>query len=306
VIVGDKKMAVFDDTIKEGKLKVHDEGVDWVDRKPVPRKNKPQIVQLESYEPLKEECRHFLESIKTGERPKTDEIEGIRVLKVLNACQQSLETQGSIINLNGDGNGQTFFTHETAVIESPSTIGKGTRIWHFSHVMPDSRIGEGCNIGQNVVIAPGVRIGNNVKIQNNVSVYKGVILEDDVFCGPSMVFTNVINPRSRISRKNEYRQTIVKKGASIGANATIVCGHEIGKHSFIGAGAVVTKDVPDYALMLGNPAKISGWMCECGHRIEFYEQTATCTECCKRYVNTGNSVRPWSGQVMVSRAVTAA
>jgi UDP-2-acetamido-3-amino-2,3-dideoxy-glucuronate N-acetyltransferase len=172
-----------------------------------------------------------------------------------------------------------YTAHETAVIDEGALIGNGTRIWHFSHIMPDSVIGENCNIGQNVVISPGVKLGNNVKVQNNVSVYTGVECEDDVFLGPSCVFTNVINPRSSVVRKNEYRKTIVRKGATIGANATIVCGYEIGEYAFIGAGAVVTKEVPAYALVVGNPARQSGWMSRHGHKLNFdREGRATCPE----------------------------
>jgi UDP-2-acetamido-3-amino-2,3-dideoxy-glucuronate N-acetyltransferase len=159
------------------------------------------------------------------------------------------------------------FAHESCYVDDGSIVGDDTKIWHFSHVMSGARIGRGCNIGQNVVISPDVVVGDNVKIQNNVSLYTGVVLEDDVFCGPSMVFTNVVNPRSHVSRKHEYRQTLVKKGASIGANATIVCGHTIGRYAFIGAGAVVTKDVPDYALVVGNPGRVTGWMCDCGVKL---------------------------------------
>lgn len=161
-----------------------------------------------------------------------------------------------------------YFVHESSYIDEPCEIGKGTKIWRFSHVMKDSKIGENCNIGQNVVISPGVVIGNNVKIQNNVSLYTGVICEDNVFLGPSCVFTNVINPRSFIERKDEYKKTIVRNGASIGANATIVCGYNIGRYAFVGAGAVVTKDVPDYALVVGNPARLVGYICKCGNKLE--------------------------------------
>ena len=172
-----------------------------------------------------------------------------------------------------------FFAHETAVIDTGCQIGEGTKIWHFSHIMGNCVIGDQCSIGQNVVISPEVRIGNRVKIQNNVSVYTGVICEDDVFLGPSCVFTNVINPRSAIIRKNEYKPTIVRKGATIGANATIICGITLGNYSFIGAGAVVTKDVPDYALVIGNPARQSGWMSEFGHKLKFnHEGLAVCPE----------------------------
>jgi UDP-2-acetamido-3-amino-2,3-dideoxy-glucuronate N-acetyltransferase len=178
-----------------------------------------------------------------------------------------------------------YFAHETAVIDEGVSIGKGTKIWHFSHVMPGSEIGENCNIGQNVVISPGVKLGRNVKVQNNVSVYTGVICEDDVFLGPSMVFTNVVNPRSAVNRKNQYAETLVEKGATIGANSTIVCGHTIGKFAFIGAGAVVTRDVKPYALVVGNPARQTGWMSEYGHKLIFNpEGLAVCPESGERYV----------------------
>ncbi len=189
-----------------------------------------------------------------------------------------------------------YFVHESSYVDEPSEIGEGTKIWHFSHVMKNSRIGKRCNIGQNVVISPDVRIGDNVKIQNNVSVYTGVELEDDVFCGPSMVFTNVVNPRSHVSRKDEYRKTLVKRGASIGANATVVCGHTIGRYAFIGAGAVVTKDVPDYALVVGNPGRVAGWMCQCGIKLDLSSnaeksEEAVCNACGKKYAKENGSVR---------------
>lgn len=179
---------------------------------------------------------------------------------------------------------KTFFAHETAVIDEGSVIGNGTKIWHFSHIMPNCTIGNNCNIGQNVVVSPQVELGNNVKVQNNVSIYTGVICEDDVFLGPSMVFTNVINPRSAIKRQDQYLQTIVKKGASIGANATIVCGNNIGEYAFIGAGAVVTKEVAPYALVVGNPSKQIGWISEYGHRLNFdKEGYAICPESGEKY-----------------------
>lgn len=184
-----------------------------------------------------------------------------------------------------------YQAHETAIIDEGCRIGAGTRIWHFSHIMPDCVIGERCNIGQNVVISPGVIIGNNVKIQNNVSVYTGVVCEDDVFLGPSCVFTNVLNPRSAIPRKDQYQKTLVRRGATIGANATIVCGHTIGEYALIGAGAVVTKDVPPYALVVGNPSKQIGWVSEYGHRLWFDEKgEARCPESGERYLLKGGKI----------------
>ncbi len=190
---------------------------------------------------------------------------------------------------------EKYFAHTTACIDEGCEIGEGTKIWHFSHIMPNCRIGENCNIGQNVVVSSDVILGRNVKVQNNVSIYTGVICEDDVFLGPSMVFTNVINPRSAIVRKTEYMKTVVCKGASIGANATIVCGNNIGRYSFVGAGAVVTKEVPDYALVVGNPSHQIGWVSEYGHRLEFNEnQEAICPESKQIYKLENNKVKPIS------------
>ncbi len=184
-----------------------------------------------------------------------------------------------------------YFAHESAIIDEGCSIGNDVKIWHFSHIMPNCTIGDKCNIGQNVVVSPEVILGKNVKIQNNVSIYTGVICEDDVFLGPSMVFTNVINPRSAVNRRNEYAETIVKKGASIGANATIVCGHNIGEYAFIGAGAVVTKTVPDYALVVGNPAKQIGWVSEYGHRLQFNaDGIGICPETNQEYLLKENKV----------------
>ena len=188
---------------------------------------------------------------------------------------------------------KAYFVHESSYVDDPSEIGEGTKIWHFSHVMANAKIGKKCSIGQNVVISPNVTIGNNVKIQNNVSVYEGVVLEDDVFCGPSMVFTNVTTPRSGTPRNTsaDYAPTVVKRGASIGANATIVCGHTLGEFAFVGAGSVVTKDVPAYAMVYGNPARIRGYACECGVKLTFAGDSAACTECDRAYEKSGDAVR---------------
>lgn len=180
--------------------------------------------------------------------------------------------------------------HESAYVDQPCKIGKGSKIWHFSHVMAGSEIGENCNIGQNVVVSPDVKLGNNVKVQNNVSLYTGVVCEDDTFLGPSMVFTNVVNPRSHVSRRDEYRKTTVKKGASIGANCTIVCGHDIGEYAFIGAGSVITKHIPPYALVIGNPGRIAGWICNCGVKLSFSGSKAKCSACGRHYHKDGEQI----------------
>ena len=190
-----------------------------------------------------------------------------------------------------DHRGLDYFAHESSYVDEGAVVGKGTKIWHFSHVMPGAVIGERCNLGQNVVVMPGTRIGNNVKIQNNVSIYEGVELEDDVFCGPSCVFTNVMNPRSAVSRKNEYRPTKVKRGGSIGANATIVCGVTLGEYAFIGAGAVVTSDVPAFGLMVGVPARRVGWMCQCGERLQMQGGRAACGACGATYDESAGNLR---------------
>jgi UDP-2-acetamido-3-amino-2,3-dideoxy-glucuronate N-acetyltransferase len=202
-----------------------------------------------------------------------------------------------------EGTGEKgYFAHESSYVDDGAQIGNGTKIWHFSHVMPGAVIGERCNLGQNVVVMPGTRIGNNVKIQNNVSIYEGVELEDDVFCGPSCVFTNVMNPRSHVSRKHEYRRTLVKRGSSIGANATIVCGITLGEYSFIGAGAVVTSDVPPYGLMVGVPGRLVGWMCQCGERLHLGAGRAACGVCGATYEEASGTLR----QIKPSRAKAGA
>ncbi|HET7025151.1 MAG TPA: acyltransferase [Gemmatimonadales bacterium] len=183
-----------------------------------------------------------------------------------------------------------FFVHESSYVDDGAVVGKGSKIWHFCHVMAGAVIGERCSLGQNVVVMPGTRLGNNVKVQNNVSIYEGVILEDDTFCGPSCVFTNVMNPRSHVSRKHEYRTTLVKRGTSIGANATIICGVTLGEYSFIGAGAVIHRDVPAYALMVGVPARRVGWMCQCGERLTLAEGRAACASCGARYAEASGAL----------------
>ncbi|CAK8722743.1 UDP-2-acetamido-3-amino-2, 3-dideoxy-D-glucuronate N-acetyltransferase [Candidatus Electrothrix laxa] len=267
VVVGDQRMAVFDDTVPwNEKLQLYSHSIEWNDNIPVAHKAEAELIPVEQDEPLRAECAHFLECIASSQQPRTDGAEGLRVLKVLNACQASLEQEKKISFSENEKN-TVYSAHETALIDDGADIGEGTKIWHFSHIISGSKIGKECNIGQNVVIGPDVKIGSGCKIQNNVSVYEGIELEDNVFCGPSMVFTNVYNPRCEISRKNEYKKTLVKKGATIGANATLVGGITIGEYAFIGAGAVVKRDVPDYALVVGNPARQIGWMSRYGEQL---------------------------------------
>src|SRR5262245_9875688 len=291
VVVGERKMAVFDDTLAADKLQLYPHRVDWIERVPVAVKAAAETVALPEAEPLAQECQHFLECVTTRRRPRTDGRNGVEVLRVLEACQLSLERGGSPVRLAARP-APRYYAHPTATIDDGCEIGDGTKIWHYSHVMAGARIGRGCNFGQNVLVGRDVVIGKNVKIQNNVSVYEGVVLEDDVFCGPSMVFTNVINPRSHVSRKHEFRPTRVCQGATLGANSTIICGHTVGRFAFIGAGAVVTKDVPDYALVLGAPAKVAGWMCECGVRLKTADDQGVCPDCQRRYSIEGERVRP--------------
>ena len=265
VVVGDRGMAVFDDGLPWGeKLKLYPHQVTWVDGLPQPEKADVIHVPLEVSEPLKIECQHFMDCIAQNHIPRTDGAEGLRVLQVLDAAQQSLHTHQPV-SLNAHIN--PYYVHETAVVDGGCDIGRGTKIWHFSHIIKGTKIGEDCVIGQNVMIGPDVVVGNRCKIQNNVSLYKGVTLEDGVFCGPSCVFTNVHNPRAEIERKDEYRPTLVERGVTIGANATIVCGNKLGAYSLIGAGAVITKDVKPHAVMVGNPAKQIGWVSHAGEKL---------------------------------------
>jgi len=281
VVVGDKKMAEFNDTNLEEKLFVYNHQIQWIEGKPVPRPEEAEVVEVPLEEPLKLECQDFVQCMETRQKPKVDGYKGLQVLEILSSCQRSLDGKGKIITLGKGEKG--FFAHESSIVEEPYQIGEGTKIWHFSHIMPEVSIGKGCVIGQDVFIGKGVRIGNNVKIENNVSVYEGVTLEDNVFCGPSCVFTNVINPRSHISRRHEFKPTLVKKGATIGANATVICGNTIGEYAFVGAGAIITRDVPDHALIYGNPVQLQGWVCECGVKLQEHRGEVRCPECGKAY-----------------------
>ncbi|MBK9137220.1 MAG: Gfo/Idh/MocA family oxidoreductase [Verrucomicrobia bacterium] len=297
-VVGSKGMVVFDDTQPWGqKLILHRDYLTWAGGQvPTPSKAKGEPVLVAETEPLRCECQHFLDCCRDRTAPRTDGAEGLRVLKVLRMAQESLEQQGRPLGdasenqsasrgrtgapdravsttvgaaaPAGVGMQPDYYVHPTAVVDEGAVVGRGTKIWHFSHVMKGARIGERCVLGQNVNVDNGAILGNNVKVQNNVSVYTGVEIEDDVFLGPSCVLTNVTNPRSQVNRHSLYEKTRIRRGATVGANATIVCGITVGRYAFIAAGAVVTKDVPDYALMVGNPARQQGWMSRHGHRLK--------------------------------------
>jgi predicted dehydrogenase/acetyltransferase-like isoleucine patch superfamily enzyme len=289
IVVGDKGMAVFNDTAPKGdKLLLYPHNITWQDGMPVPDKQEARGIVVDEKEPLKAECQHFLDCIASRKRPITDAAEGIEVLKILKASQDSLLNNGRKISVRETKGAPPFTAHESSFVDDGVEIGAGTKIWHFSHIIKGSRIGKNCSIGQNVVIGPEVTVGDGCKIQNNVSLYKGITLEDSVFCGPSMVFTNVFNPRAHIPRMDELRPTLVKRGATIGANATIVCGYTIGSYAFVGAGAVVTRGAPDHALMVGNPARQIGWMCECGNRLD---DALTCSHCGKIFEQAAQGLR---------------
>jgi len=285
VVVGDKQMAVFDDTLAwPEKLALYPHRVDWVGGQlPVAHKAEAALQPLEEAEPLRVECREFAECIVSRERPLTDGRSGLDVLRILAAAQESLENEGWNVNPTPQADSKTYFAHSTSIIEAGAEIGDNTRIWHHSHVRAGAKVGRDSVLGKNVFVAPHVHIGNGVKIQNNVSVYEGVELEDHVFCGPSMVFTNVINPRSEIERKFEFRRTLVKRGATLGANCTIICGNTIGRYALVAAGAVVTKDVPDHALVAGVPARRVGWVCDCGEKLKLTWDIQRCGACGKAY-----------------------
>ena len=266
VVVGSQQMAVFDDSAQD-KLVLYPHRVEWKNRVPTAVKAERIPVALESEEPLRSECQEFLSCISSRSRPLTDGREGLRVLKLLAACQESMAAHRTVYLPEAASAARPYFVHSTATIDEPCEIGAGTKIWHYSHVLSGAKIGQRCVIGQNCQVAGGVTIGNNVKIQNNVSVYTGAEIEDDVFLGPSCVLTNVTNPRSQVDRHSLYEKTLFRRGSTIGANATIICGIELGRYSFVAAGAVVANNVPDYALVVGNPARRVGWMSRHGHRL---------------------------------------
>jgi UDP-2-acetamido-3-amino-2,3-dideoxy-glucuronate N-acetyltransferase len=289
VVVGSEKMAVFDDTAEQ-KLVLYPHRVEWKNRVPTAVKADAQAVTIDGLEPLRAECQHFLDCITSRTAPVSDGAEGLRVLRVLDACQRAVVN--GVITLESPAKSVKkelpYFVHESAYVDAGAEVGEGSKVWHFSHVMKGAQIGRRTNIGQNVNIDGGVIIGDNVKIQNNVSVYTGIVVEDDVFLGPSCVLTNVSNPRSQVNRHSLYEETRLRRGCSVGANATIVCGVTVGRYAFVGAGSVVTKDLPDYALVVGNPARRIGWISRHGHRLDQIDSTGTmrCPESGYRYQET--------------------
>jgi acetyltransferase-like isoleucine patch superfamily enzyme len=266
------------------KLLLYRHRIEWRETMPVPQRAEAEPVPVEAGEPLRLECQHFLDCIASGGRPRTDGSEGVRVLRVLTAASAALKPPATVPAPARPAAFAGAQIHPTAAVDDGCSIGEGTKIWHFSHILSRTRIGRNCVLGQNVVAGPDVAIGDNCKIQNNVSVYKGVTLEDGVFCGPSCVFTNVMNPRAEVERKDEFRPTLVKRGATIGANATIICGTTLGTYCFIGAGAVVAKDVPAFALMVGAPARRIGWVSHDGERLG---PDLVCPRSRRRYRETG-------------------
>lgn len=288
VVSGARGVAVFDDLAEPDELVVHEDPVAWVAGLPAARKPTPRVVPTAVVEPLRAECQAFLHAVRTRVPPLTDGAESLAVLAVLEAATRSAAAGGQSVDVVSALSRASV--HATAIVDDDVQVGEGTAIWHFSHVLRGSRIGAGCRVGQNVVIGPNASVGDGVKIQNNVSVYEGVTLEDHVFCGPSMVFTNVHNPRSEIPRMRELRRTLVRRGASLGANCTVLCGITIGTYAFVGAGAVVLRDVPDFALVVGNPARQKGWVCACGERLGFDAGQATCAACGACYTLSGHHV----------------
>ncbi|MEI8013152.1 MAG: Gfo/Idh/MocA family oxidoreductase [Candidatus Omnitrophota bacterium] len=290
VVVGSKAMAVFDDVSKE-KLFLYPHKIEWKDGKiPVAQKAESQVIAFDAGEPLRLELTHFVECVGSRLKPRTDGEEGLKVLKILEAAEKALnEGKGTALKVENPA----YFLHESSFVDAGAVIGEGTKIWHFSHVLKNTKVGRQVVIGQNVALGPDVIIGDRCKIQNNVSVYKGVTLEEDVFCGPSCVFTNVYNPRAFIERKDEFRLTLIKKGATIGANATIVCGATVGRYALVGAGAVVKEDVPDYGIAVGVPAKLKGWACRCGVTLPAVKNNSVqCPACHAGYTLTDKILVP--------------
>ena len=294
VVIGSKGMFSYEDSSEDKQILFYEKGIDWVKGEPIKRDGPTEIIPYEKSLPLTEEMKYFVSHLNGDPIQTANAESAIEVLEILQRASDSLLTGMEVKTqdrqaFHDQKEKLDYFVHPTSDIDKDVVIGKSTKIWNFSHVLSGSRIGERCNIGQNVVIGPDVTIGNGCKIQNNVSVFKGVTLEDEVFCGPSMVFTNVYNPRAAIRRMDEIRPTLVKKGATIGANATIVCGVTIGRYAFVGAGAVVIDDIEDQGLVVGNPARRVGWVCECGTRLD---EQSLCGACGKSYPHLSSRVAP--------------
>jgi len=268
VVVGSEGMLVFDDGLPwKEKVSLYPHKFDWQHGEPIPVKHTPEFITLEESEPLKDECQHFVDCVRENKTPRTDGREGLNVLKVMHATDESQKNKQSV-SLKEIKKQEEFFAHETAIIDDGCSIGSGSKVWHFAHLLSGTTIGKNVSVGQNCMLGPKVTVGDNCKIQNNVSVYKGVTLEEGVFCGPSCVFTNVKNPRAAIERKDEFLETYVERGVTIGANATIVCGNRLGAYGLIAAGSVVTKDTKPHALMVGSPATQVGWVSHAGEKLD--------------------------------------
>lgn len=299
VVIGDKSMVVFEDTRNENKLLLYPKGIDWIRGEPRKREENVRAVGLDDEPPLKLEQQHFADCVTKGERPLTDATSAIAILRTLEEAQRSLDRAGAVVGTTPlapkryapSNTSKSAVIHPTAVIDENVTIGENTRVWHFSHIQSGAVIGANCSLGQNVNVGNNVHIGDHCKIQNNVSIYEGVELEDYVFCGPSMVFTNILNPRCEYPQRGSehYVESRVRYGASIGANATILCGTTIGRFAFVAAGAVVTKDVPEFALVMGNPGRVVGWMSREGKRLDFSESTTRIVGDCE-YTLDGDRV----------------
>lgn len=286
VVIGSEKMAVFEDTAAD-KLKIYPHKVEWKDRIPTAVKAEAEIIEISEAEPLRSECQHFIDCARNRIKPTTDGSEGLKVLNVLNQCQVALDqnSNGHAVPAEKKEEKKPYFVHPTAFADEGCEIGEGTKIWHFSHIMKGAKIGKKCIFGQNCNVDGNVIVGDNVKVQNNVSLYTGLVVEDDVFLGPSCVTTNVTNPRSQILRHSLYEKTVLRRGCSIGANATVVCGITVGRYALVGSGAVVSKDVPDYAMMMGVPARQKGWVSRHGLPLKNKdaEGVYTCPESGLRY-----------------------
>ncbi len=288
VVIGSKGMLSFEDSSKDKELLFYEKGIDWVQGEPIKRDGPTETIHYEPAMPLTEELKYFVEHLDGTPVEISNSQNAVDVLEILEKASLNLTDSASIQIQEGTSNSTTenqYFVHPTSEVDEGVEVGEGTKIWHYSHIQKGSRIGKKCSLGQNVNVANNVQIGDFVKIQNNVSVYEGVELEDYVFCGPSMVFTNIMQPRSEFPQRGSefYQKTRVKKSASLGANSTIVCGTTIGQYAFVGAGAVVTKDVPDFALVVGNPARRISWVCKCGQKLEFFHDKAECTKCHRVY-----------------------